>query len=164
MKRTVYDPIALSQRHQEILNLHVRGVKNPEIAAILGIHPQTAVNTINSTLGQEKLAIMRGTRDAESMDVLKEIQRLVPKALKIYDKILSEEEPLGGAPHAGASINLQKATADTIMKDLSGHAAPKKLLVGTARVTPELLKELKEQGKKAASECGILIDVQTEQE
>lgn len=155
--RKTYDPIALNQRHQEILNMHVAGMKESQICETLDVTPATVSNTINSTLGQQKISMLRGARDADTLDAVARIKELLPKALDVYEKILSDEESLNGLAHAGASINLQKATADTIVKDLSGLAAPKKVLVGHAHITPELIEEFKAQGRKAAEECGLIV-------
>jgi len=155
--RKTYDPVALNQRHQEILNLHVAGVKDSQICDLLGVTKPTVSNAINSTLGQQKIQMLRGSRDADAVSAVERIKELLPKALDIYEKILSEEGIEGGLSHGGASINLQKATADTIVKDLSGLAVPKKVLVGHAHLTHELIETLKEQGRKAAEECGLIV-------
>jgi DNA-binding CsgD family transcriptional regulator len=158
-KRKTFDPTRLNQRHHEILNLHVTGMKEGQIAQTLGCHVATVRNAIESTLGKEKIALLRGTRDAETMDARDYINSLVPAALKVYEKILSEEKA-----HGGADLRLQKSTADSLLKDMAGLAAPKKVLVGTAKMTPELLDEIKENGKKAAKECGAVIDTTPEYE
>jgi hypothetical protein len=146
----------LNQRHHEVLNLAVLGISNEMIGQAVGLNPAHVSRIVTSELGQQKMALLRGARDMDTVDVAKRIQNLVPKALDIYEKILSEELTPGSSPHGGANIALQKATADTIMKDFSGHAVPKKVLVGHAKVTPELLNELKEAGKAAARECGLI--------
>ena len=159
MKRAAYDPIALNQRHQEILNLHVTGMKESQIASIVNCNVATVRNTIQSTLGQEKIALLRGTRDAETLDAREYINNLVPMALNVYKKILSEEKDAESKEsHAGASLRLQKATADILLKDLAGLAAPKKVLVGSAKITPEMLEEIKENGRNAAIECGLIAN------
>ena len=141
--RCNYDPIALNERHQEIINLHVLGIPNVKIAESLGVTKVTVSNAINSTLGREKSAMMRGSRDADTVDVAKRMQEIIPKALRIYEKILSEEMSPNTPAHGGADIKLQEKTATTVLKDFSGMAVPKKLVVGHAMLTPELLDEIK---------------------
>lgn len=99
---------------------------------------------------------MRAVRDVESIDVAKRMKEMIPKALDVYDKILNEEKEGNGIAHGGASIQLQKATADMVLKEFSGLAVPKKVMVGHAHFTAEMLEEIKAQGKKAAAECGAL--------
>lgn len=141
----------LWERHHEILNLTVLGWRPVDIAARLAIDASTVSHTINSDLGRQKLAIMRAARDAETLDVAKEIQTLVPQAYKIYKDILYKED-MG----SGASIALQKATADTVVKDLAGHEAPKKML--HAHLTADDVENLKQRGRaiQAAKESGIV--------
>jgi hypothetical protein len=146
----------LNQRHQEILNLAVLGTPQKVIAEALGVGEPHVCNVIKSELGQQKMALIRGARDMDTVDVAKRIQDIIPKALAVYEKILTEDTEPGKSAHAGANIALQKATADTIMKDFSGYAVPKKVLVGHAKVTTELLDELKSTAKAAARECGLI--------
>jgi len=123
----------------EILRLAVLGLKNNQIAEYLGCTPQTVCNTINSDLGKAKLATMRGARDAETIDVAAEIKQMVPKALETYKEILDAEDER-------ISFSLRKATADTIVKDLAGHEAPKKIAVGHFSI--DEINALKARGKE----------------
>ena len=161
-KRTTQDLCQLNQRHQEIINLHILGIKGPKIAEMLNISYNTVVTTIESTLGQEKLAIIRGARDAETVDVAKKMQEIIPKALAVYEKILTAEAN-GGVSHGGASIALQKATADSVLKDFSGLAVPKKVVSISTRLTPDLIEEIKNRGKEAARECGLIQTIEEDE-
>lgn len=141
----------LWERHHEILNLTLLGWADKDIARKLAISISTVKHTTNSDLGRDKLAIMRAARDANTLDVAKEIQTLVPQAYKIYRDVLYKE-----GMGANASIALQKQTADTIVKDLAGHEAPKKMV--HAHLTGEEIEALKERGKaiRAAREGGMV--------
>lgn len=162
MKRTGYDPIALNDRHQEIINLVALGIPHNVVAESLNVHPATVSNAVNSTLGREKLALIRGARDADTVDIAKRMQNLIPKALDVYDKILSDESDLGKLAHGGADIKLQEKTAATILRDFSGLAVPKKMVVGHAHLTPDLIDEIKKQGREAAKECGLMEIIEPE--
>jgi len=148
----------LWENHHEILNLALLGWRPVDIAARLKCSVTLVGDTINSDLGRQKLAIMRAARDADTLDVAKEIQELVPKAFDIYKKILKEETP-GGEPLA-VPLSLQKATADTIVKDLAGHEAPKKSVV--AHLTTDEIDTIKERGRaiKAARESGAIVEAE----
>src|SRR3972149_5592524 len=76
-----YDIKQLWQRSHEILGLALQGMKQTEIAKILNISPVTVSNTLNSTLGKEKLSVMRGERDEHYIQVSEEIKKLTIKAL-----------------------------------------------------------------------------------
>jgi DNA-binding CsgD family transcriptional regulator len=113
-----YDIKRLWQRNHEILGLALQGFDNKKIAALLGLSEATVSNTLNSTLGKEKLAEMRQERDSEFVNVSKEVSRLAEKALQAYEAIFDSPN---------ASPNLKKETADTVLMDLGGHRAPTKI-------------------------------------
>ena len=145
----------LWERHHEILNLVLLGWGIQAIADRLDCSRGMVSDTVNSDLGRQKLAIMRAARDANTIDVAKEIQRLVPQAYKIYGDILYKE-----GMGENASIALQKSTADTIVKDLAGHEAPKKMI--HAHLTVDQVEGLKKRGRaiRAAKEGGMVEDVE----
>lgn len=145
-----FDIKQLWQRNHEIIRLAFLGWKHKDIADHLGITAVTVSNTVNSTLGKDKLNLMTGNRDAETLDVMEEIQSMVPKALKVYDKILDEDSQ--------ASMTLQKNTADTVLKDILGNVAPKKFegRFMHAHLGEETLDRIKERGRAAAAAAGVL--------
>ena len=147
-----FDIKQLWQRNHEILRLAFLGWKHKDIADHLGVTAVTVSNTVNSTLGKDKLNLMTGARDADSLDVMKEIQEMVPKALKVYDKILDEDSQ--------ASLSLQKNTADTVLKDILGHAAPKKFegRFAHAHIDGETIEEIKKRSRAAAAAAGVLAE------
>lgn len=153
---------SLNERHHEIINLHAMGLKNNKIAELMNVSERTVEHTVSSTLGQTKAAMIRGARDAETVDVAKKMQEIIPKALAVYEKILTAEVS-GGVSHGGASIALQKATADSVLKDFSGLAVPKKVVSISTRLTPDLIEEIKNRGKEAARECGLIQTIEEDE-
>ena len=145
--RKVGDPVELAQRHHEILNLSLLGLKNVDIAAQLNVTPQSVTQIVNSSLGQEKLRMMRMSRDAEAFDVRKELDKLLPQAVEVYQHILSKDSE--------ASLGLKKKTADTLILDVAGHRAPTKFQGAVVHLDSAMLDELKKRGREA----GIVIDV-----
>lgn len=137
--RKTYDIQKLWDSNREILRLIALGWKDREIAEKLNITPQTVSNTRNSTLGKRQLAIIRGARDAETFSVMKKVDELLPKAFKVYEEILESE---------GIS-SLKKQTADTVVKDLAGHAAPTKVDVRQSSVIMERIEIVKERANLA---------------
>lgn len=148
-ERKTYQIKNLWQLSHEILNLSLLGYKASLIAAVLGCTTATVSNTINSRLGQEKLALMRSSRDVETMEVAKEIEKMVPKALRIYDEILEGES---------ASLSLKKQTADTIMAT-AGHG-PKAPIQEHRHLhlTVEEINDIKERGRQIGSDRDIVVE------
>jgi len=91
-KSRKYQIETLWERHREILRLRLLGHKAKAIASILNVTEVTVCNAINSNLGRRHLALMSAARDAEAIDTAKEIDKMVPKAIKIYDKILDGDK------------------------------------------------------------------------
>lgn len=144
----------LWQRSHEILRMALHGMKYKEIALILRITPTTVSNCLNSELGMAKLAEMRLQRDAESIDVAKEITKTYPHCVRVYNKILEDEE------NQHASLALQKATADTMIMDIGGHKAPTQIQGQHIHgiLTGDQLERFKKRGKAAAKSAGLLVE------
>jgi len=134
-----------------MLRLAFLGWNHKDIADKLGVTPVTVNNTVNSTLGQRKLAMLDDARDADSIDVAEKVAELAPKAVEIYKEILEEEE---------ASLSLKKKTADTILKDILGHQAPKKVegRFAHAHLGEEDINRIKERSRAAAAVAGVMIE------
>ncbi len=111
---------------------------------------ETVSLVLNSDIAIAKLKIMEGARDAETIEVAVEVKKMIPKALKIYEKIIENKDEK-------ASLSLQKATADTLVKELGGYEAPKKIAVG--HFSAEAVEDIKVRGKQLAKEIGHLTDV-----
>lgn len=140
-ERKVGDVRSLAQRHHEILDLHVIGKTNQEIADYFGCTAQSVSQIVNSSLGQEKIRLMRGARDAEAFDVRSEIEALLPQAVDVYREILARD--------SAASLALKKRTADTLVMDIAGHKAPTKFQGVVAHLDSTTLDLLKQRGREA---------------
>lgn len=106
----------LWERQHEILGLALLGAEEKEIAEVLDVTPATVSNCLNSELGKQQLAIMRGARDANTIDLSKEIRSHAPKALAVLVKILETPAPVD-------EKNQIKVAMDLL--DRAGYAAPK---------------------------------------
>lgn len=155
-ERKTYNIKQLWQRTHEILRLALAGHKGTDIAKILNVHPQTVSNTLNSDLGEAKLSEMRLARDQDTLDILKEIDNiLLPKALKVYNRILDNE-----TPESLGEKKLQKETADTLVMDIRGHRAPSKVQgeFAHAHASVSELEEIKRRGIAAAKASGMCVE------
>jgi predicted transcriptional regulator len=152
-ERRTFEVQKMWNSHHEITRLALLGMKQADIARHLKISEAMVSYTLNSEVVKERLAIMKGARDAETVDLARDILELAPLAIKIYEKLL--EEGVNGSPTA-----LHKATADRVL-DVSGFGPVKRIdarhahLVG--HFSAEDLEKIKEQGRKAAIEAGEMI-------
>ena len=156
-ERKRYDIKKLWQHNHEIVNLTALGLKQPQVAEILGVTEQTVSNTVNSTLGKEKLNLLRGTRDADTWDAAKKIQELAKTSLELYEKLLSGDYTDSEGNVIEVSVGTKVAVAKHITNDLSGLKAPTKLegRFAHAHLTSDEIEELKARGRKAAEELDM---------
>ena len=100
---------------------------------------------------------MRQEKDEKSLDVIAEVQKtLLPKALKVYQKILEDDE---------ANLGLRKDTSDTVVMDILGHRAPQRVqgAFAHAHLVRSEIEEIKKRGRAAALATGKIIDVIAEE-
>jgi predicted transcriptional regulator len=154
--RKRYEIKALWQRSHEIINLAARGYKQTDIAEILNIHEATVSLTLNSELGQKKLAEIRNVRDEDAKKTSEKIRVLANKAIETYHEIFDNEE-------GQATLKDRKDVADTVLLELSGLRAPTKIQSSsvTTILTAKEIEDFKNRGLKAAKEAGFddVIDV-----
>ena len=151
MRRT-FEVGKMWEIHHEITRLIFLGYKNEEIAERLGITPATVSYTRNSRVVKDKLELMKGARDAETIDLSIEIREKAPKALKLLENIINGEGQIGEY----ASPSLKAKTAENWL-DRAGFPAQK---AGNnmhihAHFTAGEIDEL----KKRALESGMVVDV-----
>jgi len=146
----------LWQRHHEIINLAVRGFKQQEIAEILNIHPTTVSNTLNSQLGNEKLAEIRGERDEDVKLTMEKVRYLTNRAIATYQEILDNESK-------EATLKDRKDVANTVLLELSGLRVPTKVHSMSTTLTLEELEEFKKRGIEEARESGLLVETTAEE-
>jgi len=140
--------------HQEITRLIFLGYKNSEIAEKLNISPVTVSYTRNSRVVQDKLDMMKGARDADVIDIAKDIKAKAPKALKLLEEIIDGST---GTIGELASPALRAKTAENWM-DRAGYPAQRtgNNLHLHAHFTAEELAGLKER----AINSGVVIDAE----
>lgn len=148
--RKQYEIKALWQRSHEIINLAARGYKQCDIAEILNISEACVSMTVNSELGQKKLAEIRNVRDEDAKKTAEKIRILTAKAIEKYHEIFDNED-------GRASLKDQKEVADTVLLELSGLRAPTKIHSSSVNMTltSEEIEAFKNRGMKAAKESGF---------
>ena len=152
-ERKTFEVQKMWDSHHEIVRLAILGVKQVDIARKLQISEAMVSYTLNSEVVKEKLAIMRGARDAKTVDLARDILELAPRAIKIYEKLL--DEGVNGSPTA-----LHKMTADRVL-DISGYGPVKRIDARHAHLhghfSTEELENIKQRGRQAAIEAGEMI-------
>jgi predicted transcriptional regulator len=155
--KKTYDIKQLWNVHHEILNLRAQGYKENDIASILNITPQTVSNICNSTLGEEKLSIIRKERDEDAKITVEKIRVLKDKAIKVYHEIFDQKDDQGNP--LNVSIKDRLHCADVVMLELSGYKVPTRIQQTTTSMTAAELLEFKQRGLQTAKDSGLIVDV-----
>ena len=148
--RKRYEIKALWQRSHEIINLAARGFKQTDIAEVLNISEATVSLTLNSELGQKKLAEIRNVRDEDAKKTSEKIRILTNKAIETYHEIFDNE-------NGEASLKDRKDVADTVLLELSGLRAPTRVQTSSVStvLTAEEIERFKNRARVAAKESGF---------
>ena len=125
--------------HHEIARMLLLGWKNVDIAKKLDISREMVSGVRNSPVVRERLALMHKARDADAIDVAKEIKDFAPVALNLLKDIVKGE---GDAE--GASIGLRGRHAIDLVEK-AGHVAVQKSLGLVGHLTSEDIEKIKER-------------------
>jgi len=111
--------------------------------------------TKNSKVVKKQLDLMRGARDAETLDIAIRIRENAPEALALLEDIIEDH----GETHG---IALAARTAESML-DRGGYAAPKKIEGVVAHFTGDELAKLKQEALEASQDSGLVVDVESEE-
>lgn len=142
--------------HHEIARRIVIGQKNVEIAEALGVSAQMVSNVRNSPVVQEHISIMRGARDADTVDLAREIKEIAPEALTLLKDIIKGDDQGQGAP-----LGLRARTAENMLARV-GHGVPK--VVKSENVHAFLTTEDIEDIKRRALSNDNVVDADYKEE
>lgn len=149
-----YQLRALNDSHREILRLTMLGFKTGQIAALLGVTEPTVCNAVNGAKGRQQLSILRGVRDANTVDIAKDIQEFAVRAWEIVKERLDN-------PNLPDALALKYGLEAV---GLAGHVKPQRVQVqgAVAHLTTDEILMLKERARQRALESGI-VDVEYEE-
>ena len=88
---TISKPMMLqkmNERHHEIARLSVLGYDTTTIADKLGISKQTVYQAVHSPILKAKMALLRGHRDAKTLNLMDEINNILPDAITLLKNVI----------------------------------------------------------------------------
>lgn len=140
-------------KHHEIARLLVLGLKGRDVAKQVGTTEEVVSQVRNSPVVQDKLAILHAARDANTMEISKEILKLAPIAIKRVTEALNDGMILGKEVSASnmlkeANSVLDRAAGKAIQRVDARHL--------NATFTLSDIERIKEKAKSLAAESGIL--------
>lgn len=141
--RKVFRVSKIWELHDEIARRILLGQKNTVIADALQCSVSTVSNVRNSPVIQDKLTIMRGARDAYTVDIARDIQEFAPTALKVLKDIVG-----GQGIGASASPALRAREANNWL-DRAGHAPIKREEHLHGHLTRDDIEKIKDRALRA---------------
>lgn len=145
---------SLRDHHREVVRDILLGARNGEIAEKFGLSQSHVALIRRSQPVREKLEELQDLRDENAVDVSKELNFLLPKALKVYEDILINRETYDD--------KLVKATADTVMDKAPAGFPNRKVTQMEDRregLSGANLLEIRDRALDAARRAGLLVDV-----
>ena len=130
----------------------VLGKTDVEIADSLGVTAQMVRYTRESPIVKEKIAVLRGMAEAETIDIAREIRNLTPVALAVLEEFLLDP-------------NHDKKERRNIAQDLLNRDARSRsgTTVGVSYLTGDDIKEIKMRAKEEATRNGQMVDATYEE-
>lgn len=133
--------------HKEINRLHLLGMKSVDIAAHLDISEAMVSYTINSPIAKREMAEMEAARDLDAVDVAKKIRDLAPRAVEVFEDVMSSE------------LDSMRLKAAAGILDRAGFGPVQKFQGAVAVLTADDIREIKERardiGLMASIEAGV---------
>lgn len=123
--------------HHEIVRRLLLGQKAVDIAADLGITPQTVSNVRNNPLVAAQLESMHAERDKDAMTVADQIKEIAPRAVAVLKEAMDDND---------SPWNAKVAAAKDIL-DRAGHAPVKRSENVNATLTLDELTAIKERAR-----------------
>lgn len=142
------------EKYHEIVRLRTTGMNEMEIAKKVNLGNVHVCNILGSPIVQEKLMVMRGARDADSIDVAQRIKDLAPVALDLLEVVIKGEGKAADAPILGRA----RVAGDLLSR--AGHPPIQKVQGAFAHLSGDDIRELKERAKVNGKACGTIIDVE----
>lgn len=134
--------------HHEIARRLSLGEKNVDIAEALNVSPQMVSYTKNSKVVEDKVAIMQGAMDADTVDLGVRINKFAPIALQYLEDLVSGKEK-------DVSAALRARYADKHM-DRAGYSPVKRIAKVSAHLTAGEIEEIKDRSRNSARKAGII--------
>jgi hypothetical protein len=157
-KRT-FEVSELWEVHHEIVRRLLLGQKNADIARDLGISRQMVSYVRNSPVVRDKLELMKGARDAETIDLAKRIRDNAPRALKLLEDIIEGEVDGNEVP-----LNMRRQEANMMM-NRAGYS-PVTNIKGTvahAHYTKDDIEDIKRRAVETGLKTGAIVDADFEE-
>ena len=142
--------------HHEIVRRLVLGQKNADIARDLKVSPAMVSYVRNSPVVRDKLEVMKGARDADTIDLAKRIREDAPQALRLLEDIIA-----GEVDGQEVAVGLRAREANNMM-NRAGYA-PVQNIKGQilhAHYDAEDIEDIKKRAHEDGLKSGLVIEAE----
>ena len=140
--------------HHQVKRRIFLGQKNVEIARMLGITKEQVSSIRRSPVVQDELKKMQAAADKDAVDVKTVVKELAPKALRVMEQILDDD-------NVPANVKFSCAK-DTL--DRGGHAAPQQINHIHGHFTAEDIIEMKNRAKLLGANSGVVEETNNDED
>jgi len=128
--------------HHEIMRYLLLGFNNTEIAEKVGVTPEHVSSIRNSRVVEDRMALLQAARDADTIDVARDIRNMAPESLSLLKSVIRGEQK-------DATIGLRVKVAESNLSR-SGYDPPKRFQgeLAVAHLTGEDIEELKNRARQ----------------
>jgi len=153
-KKRTFEVSEMWDVHHEIVRRLLIGQKVVNIARDLGVSEAMVSYTRNSPIVREKLEIMKGARDAETLDLAKRIRENAPQSLKLLEDIISGE--VDGVP---IGVGLRAKEANTMLaRSGFGPVQNIKGAIVHGHYTSDEIDEIKRRAVEDGLKSGLVVE------
>jgi hypothetical protein len=157
--RKTFEVQQLWEVHHEIIRRLLLGQKGSHIARDLGVTPAMISYVRNSSVVKEKLEIMKGARDADTLDLAKRIRENAPTALKLLEDVIEGEVDTPSGEKMEVPLGMRVKEAGTMLSRAGyGPITNLKGQFAHGHFTKEDIDEIKGRARKDGIKSGSVID------
>jgi len=150
--------------HHEIVRRLLLGQKNSDIAKDLGVSQSMISYVRNSSVVKEKLEIMKGARDADTIDLARRIRKNAPTALKLLEDVIDGEVQTAIGEKMEVPLGMRVKEAGSMLSRAGyGPITNLKGQFAHGHFTKEDIDEIKGRARKDGIESGSVIDTTFEE-
>ena len=154
-KRT-FEVSQMWEIHHEIVRRLLLGQKVVNIAKDLSISEATVSYTRNSPVVRDKLEIMKGARDAETIDLAKRIRENAPQSLRLLEDIIS-----GEVDGVSIGVGLRAREANTMLaRSGFGPVQNIKGAILHGHYSDQEIEDIKKRAHETGLKSGLIIDAE----
>jgi len=151
--------------HHEIVRRLVLGQKNADIARDLKVSPAMVSYVRNSPVVKDKLEIMKGARDADTIDLAKKIREGAPQALRLLEDIIAGEVETASGEIVEPTVGQRAKEANNWM-NRAGYAPIQNVkgVIAHAHYDAEDIEQIKKRAHEDGLKSGVVIDAEVIEE